>query len=74
MSRNDAMPVFVIKATDALAPEAVEAYYELCIRYGLDEQAAQVQLALEEIRDWQNRNDDELTLPSHKHVPVGERR
>jgi DNA-binding HxlR family transcriptional regulator len=64
------MPVFVIKAQDALAPQAIEAYRRLCVRYELLEQAEQVQLALDEIEAWQAANEDLLRLPRHRHVPV----
>lgn len=71
-ARVDAtMPVFPIKAKDALAIEAVQAYRELCVKYGLYGQAQQVQLAINEITDWQGANEDRMKLPDHKHVPVG---
>jgi len=68
---NDPMPVFVIKAKDALAPEAVAAYLALCRGYGLGDQAVEVEKALTEIEGWQARNEDLLKLPDHKHIPVG---
>ncbi len=68
----NALPVFTIKAKDALAVEAVAAYRDLCTKYGLFEQANQVQLALEEIRAWQQDHEDDLRLPDHVHVPAGE--
>lgn len=64
------MPVFVIKAKDALAPEAVAAYRDLCTKYGLHLQAEQVQLALDEMEAWQAAHDDLLRLPDHQHVPA----
>lgn len=64
------MPVFVIKAKDALALEAVEAYRELCTKYGLHGQASEVQLAINEIELWQQDHGDEMRLPDHKHVPA----
>jgi hypothetical protein len=64
------MPAFVIMGKDALAPEAVEAYGDLCIKYGLHDQAAEVQKALTEIIDWQRANPDAVHLPNHRHVPV----
>lgn len=62
------MPVFVIKAKDLLAPEAVAAYRDLCIIYGLREQAAEVNKAIEEIAAWQEANVDVVKLPDHTHV------
>lgn len=70
MTQPETMPTFVIKAKDALAPEAVKAYRDLCVKYGLRDQAAQVQLALNEIERWQRDNEGSLKLPDHKHVPV----
>lgn len=64
------MPVFTIKAQDALAPEAVSAYHDLCVKYGLHGQAYQVRLALAEIADWQAANVDLIKLPDHDHVPA----
>lgn len=64
------MPVFVIKAKDALAPEAVGAYRDLCLKYGLDSQAAEVRKALSEISAWQLANEDRVKLPDHEHVPT----
>lgn len=66
------MPVFIIKAKDALAPEAVAAYRELCSKYQLHAQAAQVQLAIDEIVAWQESHPDDLRLPSYEHVRAGE--
>lgn len=43
------MPVFTIKAKDRLAIVAVAAYRDLCLDKGLDEQAKQVSLAIEEM-------------------------
>ena len=67
---NTDMPVFVIKAKDPLAVEAVEAYWGLCVGHGLTEQADQVQLAIDEIRAWQAANEDNVKLPDHIHVPA----
>jgi len=64
------MPVFVIKAKDALALEAVAAYRDLCTRYGLHGQASEVQLALNEMELWQQDHEDEMRLPHHIHVPA----
>lgn len=65
------MPVFVIKAKDLLAPEAVKAYRDLCIAYGLRDQAAEVDKAIEEIIAWQESSVDVVKLPDHVHVPAG---
>lgn len=64
------MPTFVIKAKDLLAPEAVKAYWELCVKYHLHDQAEQVLLALDEIILWQQDNKDAVKLPDHAHVPA----
>lgn len=66
------MPVFTIKAKDALAVEAVEAYRQLCVKYHLDDQAYQVSLAIEEIRQWQDTHEDQMQLPDHRHVSVSD--
>jgi hypothetical protein len=65
-----AMPVFVIKAKDVLAVEAVQAYYALCVERGLLAQADEVQLAIAEIGAWQDRHQNDVRLPTHKHVPA----
>jgi hypothetical protein len=67
---TDPMPVFPIKAKDALASTIVAAYRQECIRHDLHGQAEQVWLALEEILAWQRRNPEFVNLPDHKHVPV----
>jgi hypothetical protein len=64
------MPVFPIKAKDALAPEAVQAYRALCARHGLDDMVAQVDLALVELDAWQAAHPNDVRLPSHRHVPT----
>jgi len=61
------MPTFVIKGSDALAPAAIEAYRRLCVQYELHEQAEQVQMALDEIEDWQADHEELLKLPDHYH-------
>ena len=66
----DVMPVFTIKAKDALAVKVIGFYHDECDRYGLHEQAAQVDLALDEIVRWQADHPNEVRLPSHKHVPA----
>ncbi len=67
---EDPMPVFVIKGKDRLAPGVVNAYRSLCTLNGLDEQATQVDLARQEIIDWQQRHPDLVKTPDHPHVPV----
>lgn len=66
----DNMPVFVIKAKDRLAIDAIIDYRGLCTAHGLDEQAGQVQLAIDEIAVWQDSNRHLVQLPDHQHVPV----
>jgi len=63
-------PRFVIRAQDTLAVRAVRAYLGLCLELGLDEQAAQVQAALDEIEAWRAANPDRVRLPDHTHVPA----
>jgi hypothetical protein len=70
MADQDPMPVFVLKAKDALTSTVVAAYRQECIRHDLHGQADQVWLALEEILAWQRRNPGLVALPDHKHVPV----
>ena len=67
---GDPMPVFVIKARDALAVPTLRAYVQECQEHGLTEQALQVREAINEIREWQQRNIDQTKLPDHAHVPV----
>lgn len=67
---HDPMPVFTIKAKDQLSLGAITAYRYLCLAAGLDQQAAEVTKAIDEIQAWQQRNPDRLQLPDHKHVPV----
>lgn len=67
----DPMPVFVIKAKDALAYETISAYRRLCWRRGLHSQGEEVGKALDEIAAWQTRHRDEVQMPDHTHVPAG---
>ena len=67
---DDPMPEFPLKAKDMLAIETITFYRAACLAYGLDEQAAQVELAVAEFREWQARNPDRMKLPDHEHVPV----
>jgi DNA polymerase III epsilon subunit-like protein len=64
-----AMPTFTILAKDAIAPETLAAYRDLCSRFGLIDQAREVQKALEEIADWQKANPTEVKMPDHQHQP-----
>jgi hypothetical protein len=66
------MPVFVIKGQDALAIQAIAEYRNLCVQFGLSEQAVQVQLAIDEVEAWQAANPGRVKLPDHEHVPVGQ--
>lgn len=68
---TDPMPVFVIKAKDALALKGVLAYLSLCEAEGMVEQTRQVQLALDEMEQWQFDHADQIHLPDHTHVPAG---
>ncbi len=67
---TDPMPTFTILGKDELAVDAIDAYMGLCQARGLDEQAAEVWKAREEVLAWQGRNQDATKLPDHKHVPV----
>jgi hypothetical protein len=62
------MPEFTISGDDILAAEALGAYADLCERYGLRAQAAQVEKALTEMTRWQVANRSEVHWPSHPHV------
>lgn len=64
------MPVFVIKAKDALAVPTLRAYERECLDHGLVEQAHEVWRATEEISQWQRANIDATKLPDHGHRPV----
>lgn len=70
MSVNESMPVFTIKAKDLLAIDVIDAYIALCYHRSLNEQAAEVWKAREEIRVWQEANPERLQLPDHPHIPV----
>jgi hypothetical protein len=67
---TDPMPVFTIKASDKLAAAAVEHHGQLCADRGLFSQQAEVDLALQEILDWRDRNPNLVKVPDHKHVPA----
>lgn len=67
---DDPMPVFPLLAKDDLAPRIVLAYATSCWANGLREQAAQVELAIDEIGAWRRRHPDLCHLPDHEHVPV----
>ena len=69
---DDPMPVFTIKAQDALAGHALMAYLVACNEFGLTEQAEQVQLAIQEFIDWQRRNQNRIKYPDHTHIPATE--
>lgn len=65
----DDMPVFVIKAQDALAAPVISYYASLCESRGLRDQEIEVLDALEEVVVWQRANPERVKLPDHKHVP-----
>jgi hypothetical protein len=63
-----AIPVFTIKAKDALAIEAIREYQAICRSRGLFEQAEQVELAIREMVEWRRENLTLLKMPDHEHV------
>lgn len=67
---TDPMPVFVIKAKDRLAFDAIDAYANLCLDAGLVAQAQEASLAAEEVMNWQARNPTAVQWPDHRHVPA----
>jgi len=69
---DDPMPVFTIKAKDALAVPVLTAYIEECNAHGLDEQAREVMVARTEISLWQRTHIEQTKLPDHKHRPVSD--
>ena len=69
---EDDEPVFLIRGRDILAPEAVQAYMNLCKVLCLDEQAGEVDKAIDEIVEWQEANPNLVKDPDHAHVNVGD--
>jgi hypothetical protein len=69
---DDPMPVFVIKAKDDLAIHAIREYHDLCVERGLDDQANEVEAAIDEMIEWRDRHEDEIKPPDHRHVPVSD--
>lgn len=69
-SSDELMPVFTIKAKDALAVEAVSAYIRLATERGLRQHAVECTLAMAEIMQWQLDNPQLVREPFHKHVPA----
>lgn len=69
-SRNDPMPVFELEAKDDLSLDTLEAYRSFCLAEGLNGQAEQVDLCIDEFQAWRSRNQDLLGLPDHEHVPA----
>lgn len=63
------MPVFAIQAKDNVSVGAIRRYIDICVDYGLHEQAKQSQLALEEILQWRKENPDLCKSPDHTHIP-----
>jgi hypothetical protein len=66
------MPEFTIKAKDEFAISTLIAYREECINFRLEDQAKEVQLAIEEMIDWRSDNPELVKYPDHKHIPAGE--
>ena len=66
------MPVFILKGKDKLALSTINYYLNKCISARLTEQAKEVAKAYMEMRNWQDDNPEEMKLPDHKHIPVGE--
>jgi len=64
------MPVFTIQAKHRLAVRAVRAYRDFCLDAGLTAQAAQVQRAIDEMREWRHQNKELIKDPDHEHVPA----
>lgn len=64
------MPVFTIKAKDALAIPTLCAYRRECLDHGLAHQADETSKAITEMRAWQRRNIALTKLPDHKHRPA----
>ncbi len=71
--QSDGMPWFVIKAQDALAIAAITAYRDLCLNAGLTAQAAEVDKAIAEFEQWQQRPGNRVRLPEHRHLPASPR-
>ena len=69
MTEPSDLPVFVIKAKDALAVLALRGYQRECQEHGLANQAVEVEKAIGEIHEWQRDNIDLIKLPDHAHVP-----
>lgn len=63
------IPEFPIKAKDRLAIDTIEFYRDQCAAYGLTDQVAEVEKALEEFRAFRRENVDIMQFPDHKHVP-----
>lgn len=56
-------PVFVIRAGDLLAPQALAAYAELARKAGLDEHARGVEARAVQFLRWQSENRDLVRRP-----------
>jgi hypothetical protein len=67
---EDPMPVFTLKAKDALALDMVNYYEWLCCEAGLTDQAVEVRKAFREIEEWRVRNASAVKMPDHPHVPA----
>lgn len=66
----DPMPVFVLKAQDRLALNAIIDYYHHCIYDGLNDQAGEVAKAYNEFEAWRERNPERMKWPDHPHQPA----
>jgi hypothetical protein len=64
------MPVFVLKGKDLVALDGILGYLQGCDARGLDDQVAEVTKAISEFAHWQHRNNNQVKLPDHKHVPA----
>lgn len=63
-------PVFLLRGQDMFASAGIRGYGKELEKHGQTEQVAQVQLALEEMFDWQGEHIDLLKRPDHQHQPV----
>lgn len=66
----DPQPVFVLRARDRQALDAIRSYARACEAAGLDEQAWAVGQAIDEFEAWRRRNTGALQSPNHPHVPA----
>jgi len=58
-------PVFVLRATNPLAPEIIDEYLLRCVAAGVaPEQIEKIQVAAARIRTWQSLNPHLVELPT----------